>query len=250
LNANNIFSGNNTLTGTVLAENTANSTTAFQIQGSTGNILLVADTTNMRVYIGNPAGDSVGSILVLSNKTTAGDPSGTNGAMYYNASLNKFRCFENGAWGNCLYGAQTVVKSAPQTLSSTFYADINDIGFAVGTSKSYVLQCSLLVSVSGNGGNISMNGPASPSSYTATFLKASDQSAGDQFTTSNIYDDPNSSGAFLISTSTTGSNKFILSYQAILVNGTNAGTWQLRAKAASGGTLTFYPASTCDMRPF
>ena len=250
LNANNIFSGNNTLTGSVLAENTANSTTAFQIQGSTGNILLVADTTNMRVYIGNPAGDSAGSILVLSNKTTAGDPSGANGAMYYNASLGKFRCYENGAWENCIYGAQTVVKSASQTLSSTSYADINDIGFTVGASKSYVLQCSLLVSVGGNGGNISMNGPAGPSSYTATFLKASDQSAGDQFTTSNTYDDPNGSGAFLISTSTTGSNKFILSYQAVLVNGANAGTWQLRAKGVTGGSLTFYPLTTCDMRPF
>ena len=250
LNANNSFSGNNTFTGTVLAENTANSTTAFQVQGSTGNILLVADTTNMRIYVGNPAGDTTGELLVLSNKTTAGDPAGTNGAMYYNASLGKFRCYENGAWENCVYGAQTTVKTADQAFSGTSYSNVNDMGFAVGASKSYLLQCSLLVSVSGNGGNISMNGPASPNNYTATFMKTSDQSAGDQFVTSNTYDDPNSSTPFQIVTSTNGSNRFELGYTAILANGVNAGTWQLRAKAISGGTITLYSLSTCDLRPF
>ena len=95
-----------------------------------------------------------------------------------------------------------------------------------------------------------MNGPASPTNYTATFMKSSDQSAGDQFTSSSTYDDPNSATAFQIQTSTTGTNKFLMNYQAILTNGTNAGTWQLRAKAVSGGTITFYPVSSCDLRPF
>jgi hypothetical protein len=170
--------------------------------------------------------------------------------MYYNASLGKFRCYENGAWENCVYGAQTTVKTADQAFSGTSYSNVNDMGFAVGASKSYLLQCSLLVSVTGNGGNISMNGPASPNNYTATFMKTSDQSAGDQFVTSNTYDDPNSSTPFQIVTSTNGSNRFELGYTAILANGVNAGTWQLRAKAISGGTITLYSLSTCDLRPF
>jgi hypothetical protein len=256
LSVNNTFTGDNTFNGSltaggaVLFKNTANSVVAFQVQNSSGNILLAADTTNMRLYVGNPAGETTGTLLVLANKTTAGDPAGTNGSMYYNANSGKFRCYENGVWANCLYGAQTVAKSADQTFSTTSYGDVTDVGFAVGANKSYVLQCSLLVSVSGVGGYISMNGPASPSSYTATFLKTSDQSAGEHFATSNIYDDGNTSSAFTVSTTSTGTNKFILTYQAILANGSNAGTWQLRAKAASSGTITLYKVSTCDMRPF
>jgi len=245
LNASNIFTGTNNLfkPGT-------DSTTAFQIQGSTGQILLVADTVNTRIYIGTPGGDSVGATLVLGAKTTAGDPAGTNGAIYYNASAGKFRCYENGSWQNCIFGAQATVKTADQAISSTSYGNINDIGFAVGANKNYLLQCSLLTSITGTGGNISMNGPASPTSYTATFMKTSDQSAGDQFTTSSTYNDPNPSSAFQVVTSTSGSSQFVLAYTAVLKNGANAGTWQLVAKAQSGGTLTLYAGSTCDLRPF
>lgn len=40
--------------------------------------------------------------LTLGRKTTSGDPAGTNGAMYYNTTANKFRCYEGGAWKDCI----------------------------------------------------------------------------------------------------------------------------------------------------
>ena len=47
------FTGNNKFTGTFLAQNASNSTTAFQIQNAAGTSnLLIADTTNSRVGIG------------------------------------------------------------------------------------------------------------------------------------------------------------------------------------------------------
>ncbi len=56
LNANQTFSGNNTLTGTVKQQNATNSTSAFQIQNAAGTSnLFVADTTNTRIGIGTAA---------------------------------------------------------------------------------------------------------------------------------------------------------------------------------------------------
>ena len=51
----------------------------------------VVDSTNSRVYIGNPTADSTGALLVLDSKNTSGDPTGVAGAIYYNSNLGQFR---------------------------------------------------------------------------------------------------------------------------------------------------------------
>ena len=38
---------------------------------------------------------------MLDTKNTAGDPTGVNGATYYNSVLGKFRCFEASSWRDC-----------------------------------------------------------------------------------------------------------------------------------------------------
>jgi trimeric autotransporter adhesin len=91
--------------GTGAANNTINIGTTFD--GSTVNILsgtgnvtfnVGGNSVSGKVIIGN-SGTTAPDLLVLDNGTT--DPTGTNGSMYYNSSLNKFRCFENSAWKNC-----------------------------------------------------------------------------------------------------------------------------------------------------
>ncbi len=77
------------------------STSLFDIQDASATSLFVVDSANKRVYVGNPTADASGAILVLDNKNTTGDPTGTNGAMYYNASLSRFRCYEAGVWRSC-----------------------------------------------------------------------------------------------------------------------------------------------------
>jgi len=64
--------------------------------------MFTADTLNNRIKIGDngSAGDST-TLLAVDKKADAGDPAGINGAMYYNSNVNKFRCYENGAWQNC-----------------------------------------------------------------------------------------------------------------------------------------------------
>lgn len=97
----------------VLGSTTTSSITT--IQSGSGNInLQVSGTgTTGTVQIGaGGAGSGTPDLFKLDIKSTAGDPTGTNGAMYYNASLNKFRCFENAAWTNCIGSTGTDLQHA------------------------------------------------------------------------------------------------------------------------------------------
>ncbi|MCC7160331.1 hypothetical protein IT399_01205 [Candidatus Nomurabacteria bacterium] len=49
------------------------------------------------------AGSATPDLLVTDVKSDAGDPAGTNGAVYYNGNTNRLRCYENGAWDNCVF---------------------------------------------------------------------------------------------------------------------------------------------------
>lgn len=102
-----LLDGSQTFTGVPLFKNSANSTAAFQVQNAGGSSLLLADTTNSRIYIGSPTADATGVILVLDTKNTAGDPTGVNGAVYYNSATGSFRCFQNGYWRDCMQNPRT-----------------------------------------------------------------------------------------------------------------------------------------------
>lgn len=233
-------------------QNKSDATNAFQVQNAAGTSMFNIDTANNRIYVGNATPDSVGVVLVLDTKNTSGDPAGVDGAMYYNSSLAKFRCYEAGEWKDCIYNTRLSTKTSDQTFSSTSYANVNGLSFNVVANSAYRLSCTLLVSVpSGTaGGNLSTTGPASPTQYTATFLKSIDQSSGDNYATSSSYDDTSSATTFRVNTISTGTNRFIVNYNALLVNGGNAGTWQLRAKAVDGSSsITFYANSSCNMQP-
>lgn len=75
--------------------------TAVNINSGSGNANFTIGGTGSsgKVQIGN-SGTATPDILVLDNGTA--DPTGTNGAMYYNTTTSKFRCFENSAWANCI----------------------------------------------------------------------------------------------------------------------------------------------------
>lgn len=67
------------------------------LESYTGNTLFprFAVRVDGRVTVGN------NGIFVLGNKTSS-DPTGVNGAMYYNSSNNKFRCYQAGIWQDCI----------------------------------------------------------------------------------------------------------------------------------------------------
>ncbi len=81
---------------------------------SAGNLSLqvagAGQTAN--VQIGSGAGVTTPDLLVTDIKSSAGDPTGSVGAMYYNANANKFRCFENIAWKDCDTAGATTLQEA------------------------------------------------------------------------------------------------------------------------------------------
>ncbi|MDL2342456.1 MAG: hypothetical protein QFB87_05265 [Patescibacteria group bacterium] len=105
--------------GAALFKNSTNTTTAFQIQNATGTGIVVADTSNNRLQVGDVTADGTGTLLVLDTKNTAADPTGVNGGMYYNSSLGAFRCYEASAWKNCLNGIANSFASVPGATAAT-----------------------------------------------------------------------------------------------------------------------------------
>jgi hypothetical protein len=100
----------------------AAATTAFQIQNSSNLSLFTGDSLNNLIQIGSSVSHASNPVvLVLDNYNNASDPTGaqaTNGAMYYNASTNKFRCFQSGAWSNCGGVVNAVTLAAVRTSNS------------------------------------------------------------------------------------------------------------------------------------
>ena len=96
----------NSASATVEVKTGTNNTQAFTVLNSSDVSLFTVDTSNSRVYIGNPTADTTGALLVLDTKTSAGDPTVTGsptnlGAMYFNSSTQSFRCYANTTWRDC-----------------------------------------------------------------------------------------------------------------------------------------------------
>jgi hypothetical protein len=112
-----------TINGTALVKPTGgnDSTTVFQVQNASSANMFDVDSANQQILIGPSGGDTVGTLLVLGNKTNAGDPTEVDGAMYYNSSMGGFRCGVSGTWQSCIGGllkANTSVQ-AGDTISNT-----------------------------------------------------------------------------------------------------------------------------------
>ncbi len=125
-------------TGTALFKKT--SSTAFQIQNADGtNTLFTADTSTLRLVVGTGStGTTTPTILVLDNKTNSGDPTGVNGAMYYNAATNTFRCYQNGAWVSCIGGLLSSNTAASSAISNT----ASETNFSLNLQLASKLLCS------------------------------------------------------------------------------------------------------------
>ncbi|MET1033475.1 MAG: hypothetical protein ABWX94_03170, partial [Candidatus Saccharimonadales bacterium] len=89
-------------TGASTFKTSTNTATAFRVLNASDVPNFVVDTTNSRVYIGNPTADATGALLVLDTKNTSGDPTGVNGGMYYNSNAQRFRCYEDSGWTDCV----------------------------------------------------------------------------------------------------------------------------------------------------
>jgi hypothetical protein len=90
---------------------------AFRVADDSNNQLFVIDTISGLVRVGSATADSTGILLVLDTKNSAGDPTGTDGSIYYNSNLARFRCYEDGDWKDCIGTRQ--VRSFIDTTADT-----------------------------------------------------------------------------------------------------------------------------------
>jgi hypothetical protein len=74
----------------------ASGTTCTLQSNGSGNISLLAGGN---VTVGTS--DTTGTLLVLDTKTGSGDPTGVDGAMYYNSNMAMMRCYYDGGWHFC-----------------------------------------------------------------------------------------------------------------------------------------------------
>ncbi len=100
---------------------------------TTGGIVLqplgTGVTGIVQIGAGGPTGSATPDILGLDVSSSGSDPSGFNGAMYYNTNLGKFRCYEAGSWTNCL-----TLGSASTALNNITAAGGNQTGIANGSN--------------------------------------------------------------------------------------------------------------------
>jgi hypothetical protein len=160
-------------TGAVSQRVTTDSTTAFLMADANNNAIMTVDTTNTKITLGSKDANTPVQ-LVLGARTNSGDPTGSNGAMYYNSSTNTFRCYENGAWADCL-SHHVVVLGSDQTnnnATACTIADVTGLSFAVTSGTTYRFHATInyTSAATGTGSRWSINGPTtSLLSYTSSY---------------------------------------------------------------------------------
>ncbi len=81
------------------------SANALRIQSNAGDDVFNVDSENGLVYIGSPTDQAKTVLLVLSGRDEATDPPGVNGAQYYNNVMDRFRCYQEDKWQDCISSA-------------------------------------------------------------------------------------------------------------------------------------------------
>lgn len=227
-------------TGATTLQNSTDSAAAFQVQNAAGASIVNVDTTSSRVTIG--AVDTTGVLLVLDTKTSAGDPTGVEGGMYYNDSLNRFRCYEGSAWRNCA-PSKLHVSSDVSSTDATNWADITGLTMSVNSGETYMFACFLTYTTAATTTaiHLSVNGPASPTALDYA-VDASTSSTARHNSAQTTYDTVTNSG--------TGGGATRLPVQ---INGTITpsanGTLAFRLKSEVGSSaVTIKRGSYCTIQ--
>ena len=166
------------------------------VPGSTNSYDIGLSTTRWKnLYLSGNL--TVGNLVTLGNSTS--DPSGTNGAIYYNTASNKFRGYQSGAWADLGGGipAGTINTYAGSTAPSGW---LEANGAAISRTTYAVLYAAIGNSFGPGDGSTTFNLP----DLRGVFVRGWDHGAG--------RDPDAASRTALLSGGATGNN--VGSYQA------------------------------------
>ncbi|MEO5948919.1 MAG: hypothetical protein ABIP74_00795 [Candidatus Saccharimonas sp.] len=126
---------------------TTSNASAFVVNSGSSNLFKVDTTGTGQVVLGTA--DANGTVLVLDTKNdNSTDPTGANGAMYYNSTAGRFRCYQASAWADCISGAgasgtfQNVYdnSSSPATITTTAAKGVKIAAGAVPTADLFTVD--------------------------------------------------------------------------------------------------------------
>lgn len=229
---------------------TFDSTALFDIQNAASTSLFSVDSTNSRIYIGSSTADATGTVLVLDTKNNAGDPTGVNGAMYYNSSTGYFRCYQASTWKNCISDRLDLRTAADVTNSTTTGADVTGLTWSVAANTDYSFDCVIVASsaAAGTGIQMAVNGPATPtqvSAYIGISNIASSTGAAATanmpFTMANAYETYQANTAAV-------TTRVVGKVSGVIRNGANAGTAAIRLRSeVAASAVTVHRGSSCTI---
>lgn len=153
LSAANAFTNTNSVT-------TSNAN-AFVVNSGSSNLFKVDTTGTGQVVIGTA--NASGTVLVLDTKNdNSTDPTGADGAMYYNSIAGKFRCYQASAWGDCITATSTLqtaynASNSPATITTTAAKGVSIIAGAAPTANLFTVDNSSFANVTGNVNGIAVN---------------------------------------------------------------------------------------------
>jgi parallel beta-helix repeat protein len=184
--------------------------------------------------------DANASLLVLDTKTSAGDPSGSDGAMYYNSSAGKFRCQEAGAWVDCITALPvSIVKTADQTISSATPANVSGLSFSVAANTKYYYKfvVKYTAASTSNGIGVGVTLPASPASshWCAQTIATRNAATGGQW--AGYCSTGDAAGGLSTYDAESTSDVYPTVLEGYLQTGASGGTVQLRAIYQEGNVV-------------
>jgi hypothetical protein len=232
-----------------------NSNTSLTVSGSRAEcpgtykiIREVFNTSGSTVQIGSSTTDARPILLTLDSYNQSSDPTGINGAMYYNTSLNSFRCYANGSWSSCGGIWQTLMKGSDQAKTNQTLANDTDLTFSMAANTNYSIRCQIYWFQSGTGGiRTNYSGPSSPTSVVMSHYGLNGGTTGAVGGTGTNTGNTGTN-ATLTSTANTGG---YMTYNGEWDNGGNSGTWVFQfARSTANGTTTVRQGSYCDYASF
>ncbi len=210
------------------------STGATTIQSGSGNIILqsAGSGTIGRIQIGaGSAGSTTPDFLALDVKSTTGDPAGgAEGYIYYNTFDNKFRCYENTGWSDCITSPGGLFTDAGTYAYLTATTDNMTLGSSTAGGKLFVdgdtdevqlqvqanaTQTTDIFSVESNGGAtvylaVSSNGVTAPGGSQSERFGAGASASGSNGTALGYTATANSNNSSAFGSGAVASNTYAL----------------------------------------